>query len=417
MGRGFESTNARGNWKEKQPVYDGGSGNVVWLYFLHFAKFSPGVFLTWSYGPPAGRGSLRIPKTVSQYCVYVLCSHLWNKLLKWWNLIIPFWLWPPGKLSHFFDKKTKHEALTILFPYTGSPSRGKGKSFVAYQSHPQESVGLQVPQELWQQWLKGLMVGSQGWKEDPLSLWYLHSWLKGLACVFQLVGFAHFSFFFVGGGIFFKRKEISWLTPQSAWTDVSKDVGTCTGIPSADLSSPEPAKFSALLPASQNHRNKRCHQFRLLWLYLTYFQNVTGRGCFVSHSCSINPHRRVPHHFCRAECSWPAELNDQPDQHHGSGRGNTQPPASVDGFTVMPEGSFLSWLSIFWLQNAYTPKYPCVCTRFLRNYRGVWREAPHTPCCLGPLSFYTPMPRGVTRLQTQHLISSPNTQVLHYVQH
>ena len=159
LGKGFESKNARGNWKEKQPVYDGGSGNVVWFYFLHFAKFSPGVFLTWSYGPPAGRGSLRIPKTVSQYCVYMLCSHLRNKLLKWWNLIIPFWFWPPGKLSHFFDKKTKHEALTILFPYTGSPSRGKGKPFVAYQSHPQEPAGLRVPQELMTAMAEGVDSG------------------------------------------------------------------------------------------------------------------------------------------------------------------------------------------------------------------------------------------------------------------
>ena len=101
------------------------------------------------------------------------------------------------------------------------------------------------------------MVGLEGGKEDPLSLLYLHSSLKGLIFFSQLGVFVCLFVccpFFVF--VFFKRQEVFWLTAPSAWTDMSKDAGTCTFTPHADSSRPGPAEFSALLPALQNHRIK-----------------------------------------------------------------------------------------------------------------------------------------------------------------
>ena len=57
-------------------------------------------------------------------------------------------------------------------------------------------------------------------------------------------------------GIFFIRQEIFWLTAPSAWTDMSKDAGTCIFTPDAYSSRSGPAEFSAFLPALQNHRIK-----------------------------------------------------------------------------------------------------------------------------------------------------------------
>lgn len=50
--------------------------------------------------------------------------------------------------------------------------------------------------------------------------------------------------------------------------------------PRADSSSPKPAKFSVLLSASQNHKNKRCNQAYLLWLCISSSPNVPGRKGF-----------------------------------------------------------------------------------------------------------------------------------------
>ena len=73
------------------------------------------------------------------------------------------------------------------------------------------------------------------------------SWVFLFVCLFVVLFFVF---------VFFKRQEVFWLTAPSAWTDMSKDAGTCTFTPHADSSRPGPAEFSALLPALQNHRIK-----------------------------------------------------------------------------------------------------------------------------------------------------------------
>ena len=102
--------------------------------------------------------------------------------------------------------------------------------------------------------------GARGWEGRP-TFSFIFTLFTQRPYLFQSVGcFCLFVCLFVCCPffvfVFFKRQEVFWLTAPSAWTDMSKDAGTCTFTPHADSSRPGPAEFSALLPALQNHRIK-----------------------------------------------------------------------------------------------------------------------------------------------------------------
>ena len=188
------------------------------------------------------------------------------------------------------------------------------------------------------------MVGLEGGKEDPLSfyIYTLHS--KALSFLGVLAGA-------LGGVVLFlvffsKGRKFSGSLPHLPGQTCQK-MQEHVHPPLMQILPVWACKILCTSYCFAESQNKSCHQSHLLRLFITYSQNAPGRGYFVSHSCATDNHRKAPHHFCTAEGSWPGELNGQPDQSHGSRPGDTQPPASVNRFSRMPDGSFILFFFFF----------------------------------------------------------------------